>query len=44
MSKRKKNFPDPTMVIDKYGADALRCVLNIQVFSYSVTFSKYWET
>jgi len=27
MSKRKKNFPDPTKVIDKYGADALRLYL-----------------
>ncbi len=24
MSKRLKNYPDPTLVIDKYGADALR--------------------
>lgn len=24
MSKRKKNYPDPLSVIDKYGADALR--------------------
>lgn len=27
MSKRKKNYPDPTLVIDKYGADALRMYL-----------------
>lgn len=27
MSKRKKNYPDPTIVIDKYGADALRLYL-----------------
>jgi len=27
MSKSKKNFPDPTIVIDKYGADALRFYL-----------------
>ena len=27
MSKRKKNYPDPTVVIDKYGADALRMYL-----------------
>ena len=33
MSKRKKNFPDPTMVIDKYGADALRSVL-LSLFVY----------
>eukprot|EP01026_Neomeris_dumetosa_P059265 TRINITY_DN5532_c0_g3_i2.p2 TRINITY_DN5532_c0_g3~~TRINITY_DN5532_c0_g3_i2.p2 ORF type:complete len:545 (-),score=73.61 TRINITY_DN5532_c0_g3_i2:303-1937(-) len=27
MSKRKKNYPDPTLIIDKYGADALRLYL-----------------
>jgi isoleucyl-tRNA synthetase len=27
MSKRKKNYPDPTGVINKYGADALRMYL-----------------
>ena len=27
MSKRLKNFPDPTIVIDKFGADALRMYL-----------------
>lgn len=27
MSKRKKNYPDPTLVIEKYGADALRMYL-----------------
>jgi len=27
MSKSKKNYPDPTLVIDKYGADALRMYL-----------------
>lgn len=27
MSKRKKNYPDPTIVISKYGADALRMYL-----------------
>lgn len=26
MSKSLKNYPDPNEVIDKYGADALRCV------------------
>lgn len=26
MSKRKKNYPDPMSVINKYGSDALRCV------------------
>ena len=24
MSKRKKNYPDPMTVVNKYGADALR--------------------
>jgi isoleucyl-tRNA synthetase len=24
MSKRKKNYPDPLTIVDKYGADALR--------------------
>ncbi|CAN3356590.1 hypothetical protein DICA1_C15346 [Diutina catenulata] len=27
MSKRLKNYPDPTLVVDKYGADALRLYL-----------------
>lgn len=27
MSKRKKNYPDPTEVVNKYGADALRLYL-----------------
>ena len=27
MSKRLKNYPDPTLVINKYGADALRMYL-----------------
>lgn len=27
MSKRKKNYPDPVLVINKYGADALRLYL-----------------
>ena len=27
MSKRKKNYPDPMTVVDKYGADALRLFL-----------------
>jgi isoleucyl-tRNA synthetase len=27
MSKRKKNYPDPLSVVDKYGADALRLYL-----------------
>ncbi|XP_072760551.1 isoleucine--tRNA ligase, cytoplasmic [Anoplolepis gracilipes] len=27
MSKRKKNYPDPNYIIDKYGADALRLYL-----------------
>lgn len=27
MSKRLKNYPEPTLVLDKYGADALRLYL-----------------
>jgi len=27
MSKRKKNYPDPSKIFDKYGADALRLLL-----------------
>ncbi|XP_076628378.1 isoleucyl-tRNA synthetase isoform X2 [Colletes latitarsis] len=27
MSKRKKNYPDPIQIVDKYGADALRLYL-----------------
>ena len=27
MSKRKKNYPDPMEIINKYGADALRLYL-----------------
>ena len=27
MSKRLRNYPDPTNIVDKYGADALRMYL-----------------
>ena len=27
MAKRKKNYPDPMVVVNKYGADALRLYL-----------------
>ena len=27
MSKRKKNYPDPLVVVNKYGADAVRLYL-----------------
>ena len=27
MSKRDKNYPDPTIIIDKFGADAVRLYL-----------------
>ena len=27
MSKKKKNYPDPKLVVDKHGADALRLYL-----------------
>ena len=29
MSKRKKNYPDPMEIVNKYGADALRSVTDI---------------
>ncbi len=31
MSKRLKNYPDPVIVIDQYGADALRYSLAFPV-------------
>ena len=27
MSKSKKNYPDPNLILDQYGADALRVYL-----------------
>ena len=40
MSKRKKNYPDPLYMVDKYGADALRLYLtNRLVFLFSLFFS-----
>ncbi|MEQ2196448.1 Isoleucine--tRNA ligase, cytoplasmic, partial [Xenoophorus captivus] len=27
MSKRKKNYPDPALIVQSYGADALRSIL-----------------
>ena len=32
MSKRKKNYPDPLSVVNKYGADALRYEVSERVF------------
>lgn len=29
MAKRKKNYPDPMEIVNKYGADALRFVTDI---------------
>lgn len=29
MSKRKKNYPEPTLIVNKYGADACRCVYSV---------------
>lgn len=29
MSKRKKNYPDPGLIVQNYGADALRSALNL---------------
>lgn len=31
MSKRKKNYPDPMEIVNKYGADALRWVWRQQL-------------
>ena len=31
MSKRKKNYPDPLEIVNKYGADALRWVCRQQL-------------
>lgn len=44
MSKRKKNYPDPLSVIQKYGADALRykpvlCLVCICHFLLSILHS-----
>ena len=42
MSKSKKNFPNPMMILDKYGADALRLYLISQgiVRGYSLKFKE----
>lgn len=46
MSKRKKNYPDPMEIVEKYGADALRLgkklifLLNFDVFlCFDLNFS-----
>lgn len=31
MSKRKKNYPDPAVIVQSYGADALRSALCLRV-------------
>lgn len=31
MSKRKKNYPDPGLIVQNYGADALRSELSLGV-------------
>lgn len=31
MSKRKKNYPDPGLIVQSYGADALRSALCLNV-------------
>lgn len=36
MSKRKKNYPDPLSVVNKYGADALRYEVSECVFFKTV--------
>lgn len=30
MSKRKKNYPDPSVIVQNYGADALRSELELE--------------
>ena len=39
MSKSKKNFPEPTLVVDKYGADAVRSVTHCRGQLHSVEVS-----
>ena len=40
MSKSLRNYPDPNLVINSYGADAVRCVLrcgaSLATFEYDV--------
>jgi len=36
MSKSLKNYPDPTLVLDQYGADATRFVLYRRFFGLYV--------
>lgn len=38
MSKRKKNYPDPKDIIDKYGADALRLYLTNRCVLFKCVF------
>ncbi len=44
MSKSLKNYPDPTIVFDKYGADALRFYLmnSVVVEAQEFRFSEIW--
>lgn len=41
MSKRKKNYPDPMSVVNKYGADALRLVVCFVVANSLLMFLEY---
>lgn len=42
MSKRLKNYPDPMLLVDKYGADAVRMYLiNSPVVRAEVKQSNY---
>jgi len=44
MSKKLKNYPDPTLVFDKYGADALRFYLmnSVVVEAQEFRFAEIW--
>jgi isoleucyl-tRNA synthetase len=41
MSKRKKNYPDPLVVVNSYGADALRLYLINSPGQAGVNFVNY---
>ena len=43
MSKRKKNYPDPMEIVNKYGADAIRCVVFGQVSSIILTYIQHTD-
>lgn len=41
MSKRKKNYPDPSLIVQNYGADALRSALGLNTSVSLCIFKKY---